>query len=714
MVITQLLRRNEMFGPKKILVVVLVVLLLVTAGLAQNTKSKIKQLTPTIKGSTGLFNIPTSDTLRRGEFSFGAAMTKFNREPGDIDITQFPATFTIGLHDRVELGIGYEAYQRSHANYIYGEDYHFSTYGHYYNPTVPVNGSVISYYNDTPFFKDGFGSGPGGLWINFKFNILSERYGNAFGLAVRPLARLSLRNNQVSKLNQGLSPGANDYGFDVIATKNVGPGAITATGGLLFAEDKAWAPRQNRINYGVGIDMPLGTEKAHFIGEFIGTQFYGDRRFMENPAQPVDLYGGFRFFPAREVAISVAYNFLVNTIDEDRWSIPATDRHGWLVQAVLQRKINRAPTAVCSAEQSTVIESNSVRVSADVDDQDDDVLTVTWKASGGRISGQDSSAVFDSTGLAPGSYTVMAEATDGENIASCSADIRVEKNKMAPTITCESGTLNVTEGQSRTLRAQASDPNGDALTYAWTVDGSAVRNDSAGFEFGTQGRSLGAHTVGVTVTDVDGMTANCEFRVMIDRRPNTAPRVSLALNKAEVFACEKIVATATGSDPEGDPLTYSWKVDGQPYPGSGSSITIDTCALAGGAHTVTATVTDDRGATTSASKTFNVTEKITILVDSRVDNVAKAKLDEIAVKMQQNPGLKAVLTGHTDNTGSETANEKAGLRRAEKVKTYLVKQHSIDADRIATKSAGQSDPAADNSTAEGRKQNRRVVVELSM
>ena len=96
----------------------------------------------------------------------------------------------------------------------------------------------------------------------------------------------------------------------------------------------------------------------------------------------------------------------------------------------------------------------------------------------------------------------------------------------------------------------------------------------------------------------------------------------------------------------------------------------------------------------------------------RPDNVAKAKLDEIAVKMQQNSQLRARITGHTDDTGSEANNVKAGQKRADAARAYLVDEHSIDESRIETKSAGQSSPVSDNGTAEGRKENRRVEIEL--
>jgi len=55
---------------------------------------------------------------------------------------------------------------------------------------------------------------------------------------------------------------------------------------------------------------------------------------------------------------------------------------------------------------------------------------------------------------------------------------------------------------------------------------------------------------------------------------------------------------------------------------------------------------------------------------------------------------------------------RAGTKRAERAKAYLTTQHSVGDSRIATKSAGESMPIADNKTREGRKENRRVEVEL--
>ncbi len=722
-----------MLRPNKLWTAVALLLLMATPALAQN-KEKIKQQTPTVKGVTGLFNIPNADSLREGEFSFGFNANKFNREPGDLSVTVFPVTFTLGLTDRVEFFASYELHKRVHsAGNVPGR----IQPGAPLIPSALPNGGRVSYYNDTPFMDLGFGSGPGDLTAGFKFNLLSERRGNSFGLALQPIGRFSINNDRVN-LAQGLTPGLNDYGFDAIFSKDIRAAQVTATGGLMFAEDFAditrRIERQNRINWGVGLDVPLGTKKVHFLGEVVGSVFYGDRTtqyllpnpFFDangifqalgvafaNPRSPLDVYAGLRFFPARWIAVSAAYDFYVNRLNTTGTGLEPTDRHGWYGQVVLQRKINRPPTAACSASADSVVQGGSVTITADVDDPDDDVLNVDWKSSAGQLSSQgDYSVAFDTTGLAPGSYTVVANVSDGDNVASCSVDVTVLKDKKPPTVVCDPSSTSVTEGQSTTLQARASDPNGDALTYKWTVDGQDVPNDSPSFQFGSTGKTLGAHTVRVTVTDVDGMSASCDFTVTINRRPNTDPRCSLSLNPVEVYAGEIVTATATVSDPDNDPLTYSWTVDGQSHPGTGSSIQVSTSGMAGGAHTVGVSANDGRGGTCSASQTFRVREKIIIQIDNRVDNIAKAQLDEIALKLQQNPSLRASITGHTDDRGSEAANQRVGLRRANLLKDYLVKQHSIDTNRIETRSAGESSPIADNKTAEGRKQNRRGEVEL--
>lgn len=83
-------------------------------------------------------------------------------------------------------------------------------------------------------------------------------------------------------------------------------------------------------------------------------------------------------------------------------------------------------------------------------------------------------------------------------------------------------------------------------------------------------------------------------------------------------------------------------------------------------------------------------------------------LKDIARALQQNADLRLRIEGHTDNTGSADANQQLSERRAAAVLDYLVQRENIDASRLESAGMGQTVPAADNSTPEGRQTNRRV------
>src|SRR5215469_10315422 len=73
-------------------------------------------------------------------------------------------------------------------------------------------------------------------------------------------------------------------------------------------------------------------------------------------------------------------------------------------------------------------------------------------------------------------------------------------------------------------------------------------------------------------------------------------------------------------------------------------------------------------------------------------------------------GRLFVVAGHTDSVGSESYNYELGQRRASRVAGYLVSQQGVDPTQVRVVSYGASKPVADNSTASGRRSNRRVEI----
>jgi hypothetical protein len=64
-----------------------------------------------VGGPTGLFTIYDGQTLRKGEFTFSVAFSNYDRDPGNVDITDWPASFNIGLNDHLELFFKTNAYR---------------------------------------------------------------------------------------------------------------------------------------------------------------------------------------------------------------------------------------------------------------------------------------------------------------------------------------------------------------------------------------------------------------------------------------------------------------------------------------------------------------------------------------------------------------------------------------------------------------------------
>lgn len=113
-----------------------------------------------------------------------------------------------------------------------------------------------------------------------------------------------------------------------------------------------------------------------------------------------------------------------------------------------------------------------------------------------------------------------------------------------------------------------------------------------------------------------------------------------------------------------------------------------------------------------------ITEKVTFAADALFDfdkyNIrkdAQAKLDDLVSKLAGVNLEVIVAVGHTDSIGTEAYNLALSKRRSDAIKQYLVSK-GIEANRIYTEGKGESQPIADNRTAEGRQKNRRVEIEV--
>ena len=108
------------------------------------------------------------------------------------------------------------------------------------------------------------------------------------------------------------------------------------------------------------------------------------------------------------------------------------------------------------------------------------------------------------------------------------------------------------------------------------------------------------------------------------------------------------------------------------------------------------------GETITLNNVFFQTGKYTLL------DISIVELDKVVEMMQSHPTMRIELGGHTDNVGNPASNQTLSEQRAKAVYDYLV-NHGIEASRLSYKGYGQTQPVSDNSTPEGRRQNRRTV-----
>jgi outer membrane protein OmpA-like peptidoglycan-associated protein len=87
----------------------------------------------------------------------------------------------------------------------------------------------------------------------------------------------------------------------------------------------------------------------------------------------------------------------------------------------------------------------------------------------------------------------------------------------------------------------------------------------------------------------------------------------------------------------------------------------------------------------------------------------KRRLDGLVSSLQQDPTLRVMIEGHSDNVGRHEANLEMSLSRAKAVKSYLAEQ-GIEAERLQTLGQGAKYPIASNESEEGRWRNRRVEI----
>jgi outer membrane protein OmpA-like peptidoglycan-associated protein len=272
-------------------------------------------------------------------------------------------------------------------------------------------------------------------------------------------------------------------------------------------------------------------------------------------------------------------------------------------------------------------------------------------------------------------------------------------------------------GDSAVVRADASDPDNDPLTYLWTTNGGSVEGSGPEARWNSSGTNVGSYKIKVRVDDGRGGTADCSAEIRVETPPNRPPTMSCSAERQSVVIGEQVDITANASDPDNDPLTYSWNSSGGRVRGKGASVKFDTTGLRPGSYTVGGRVDDGRGGTAdcrvaveaqepppppemleletrlSLHSIYFATARPTIanptggLVGSQEQILAKLA-EDFKRYLTFRPDAHLILSGHADPRGSVEYNKGLTDRRVERTKSYLV-AHGVPADHIEVRSFGE-------------------------
>jgi len=179
------------------------------------------------------------------------------------------------------------------------------------------------------------------------------------------------------------------------------------------------------------------------------------------------------------------------------------------------------PSASCSVQPTEVWSGDPV--TATVSTQyfnPKHTLTYKWASNGGKISGTGTSASVDTTGLAPGSYTVTATATDEKekknNVASCNASFAV-KQPQPPQVSCSANPTTIAIGEPATITMMATDPQGWPMTYSWSATGGQLSGTGTTATLTATNADAG-NTITVTGTASDAranLSSSCTAQVTV-------------------------------------------------------------------------------------------------------------------------------------------------------------------------------------------------------
>jgi outer membrane protein OmpA-like peptidoglycan-associated protein len=297
--------------------------------------------------------------------------------------------------------------------------------------------------------------------------------------------------------------------------------------------------------------------------------------------------------------------------------------------------------------------------------------------------------------------------------------------KKAPPLTLAAAAAPpaVYQGESVTVTAT---PGGlvtkSSVKTVYTWSGENVTGNGPTATVATATEAPGSYAVKAEVTQThhcaflctvhDKTLSSAEATANYTVKPFEAPTVSCSASPSTIKPGETSTITAVGVSPQNRPLTYSYAAASGAINGNGATAEFNSTGAPAGPVEITCKVADDKNQEANASTTVTIEAPYVAPVPhvqalsslgfekerpTRVDNEAKAILDEVALDLQKQPDAKLVLVGEANAKERATTakEEKLAIKhkhimvedfaaqRAVNAKAYLVTEKGIDASRIS-------------------------------
>jgi hypothetical protein len=282
------------------------------------------------------------------------------------------------------------------------------------------------------------------------------------------------------------------------------------------------------------------------------------------------------------------------------------------------------------------------------------------------------------------------------------------------TYSCSVSPSEVFPGEPVTIVGSALNLNPKKMAnYSWTSTGGKVGGTSSTASVDTAGLAPGSYAVTGHVSEgaKAGQFAECVTSFTV--KPFAPPTIACASNPSAVNPGDSSTITAQGVSPQNRPLTYSYSASSGQVSGATASAILSTTGIAPGVVTIVCNVVDDSGQTASTTTTVEINAPTPIPLPApktqtlcssdfgrdqrrpaRVDNEAKACLDEVALNLQRSSDARLTLVG---NSGpAEKHAEGLAAERAANTKSYLVDEKGIDASRIEIRTGNAGTPSVQN------------------